>query len=92
MSRQQWRARGRMQADRLGFGIWITRCSNLLTPKVPLPQIVGNLEAEGLMYGPDKTNNGNYLPALTILIILKYFRLKIEEDGYFEGRGVEVGG
>jgi hypothetical protein len=32
------------------------------------------------MYGPDKTNNGNYLPALTILIILKYFRLKIEDS------------
>jgi hypothetical protein len=42
--------------------------------KIPIffkPQIVGNLEAEGLMYGPDRTNNGNYLPALTILIILK---------------------
>lgn len=81
-----------MQADRLGFAIWVTRCSNLLTPKVPLPQVVGNLEAEELMYGPERTNNGNYLPALTILIILKCFRLKIEEEGDCEERGEEVGG
>lgn len=33
------------------------------------------------MYGPERTSNGTYLPALTILIVFKCFRLEMEETG-----------